>query len=165
MRLHIEGGTQVHQRHCRQFVRFFSNRFFSKELNKQINVKLKFIKKPVINYEDDCACVEWMDNNRQPRKFVISINIPSKVSLRYIISALAHEMVHVKQFVKNELIDLPSTNFNVSVFKNKKYNINKVSYYDQPWEIEAYGRERGLTREYFERVKLAKKLLKRPVDF
>lgn len=165
MRLQIEGGSNIHHKHCRQFARFFSNRFFTKDLNKQINIKLKLVKKPVINYEDDCANVEWMDNNRQPRKFVMNIFIPPKVSLRYIISALAHEMVHVKQFVKNELIDLPSTDFNVSVYKNKKYNINKVSYYDQPWEIEAYGRERGLTREYFEKVKLAKKLLKRPVDF
>lgn len=165
MRLQIEGGTSLHQKHCRQFVRFFSNRFFSKDLNKQVSVKLKFVKKSVINYEDDCAYVEWMDNNRQPRKFVISIHIPPKVTLRYIISTLAHEMVHVKQFVKNELIDLPSTDYNVSVFKNKKYNLNRVGYYDQPWEIEAYGRERGLTREYFEKVKLAKKLLKRPVDF
>ena len=165
MKLHIEGGTKIHQKHCRQFARFFSNRFFSKDLNKQISVKLKFIKKDIILYEDDCAYMEWMDNNRQPRKFVISIHTPPNVSLRYIISTLAHEMVHVKQFVKNELIDLPSTNYNVSVFKNKQYNLNRVAYYDQPWEIEAFGRERGLTREYFEKVKLAKKLLKRPVDF
>ncbi|NDA95740.1 MAG: hypothetical protein EBY03_06370 [Actinobacteria bacterium] len=164
MRLQIEGGTEVHRRHCRQFARFFSNRFFSKDLNKQILVKLKLTKKD-IGYDDDCAYVEWMDNNRQPRKFVINIYTTSNPSLRYIISTLAHEMVHVKQFVKNELIDLPSTNYNVSVFKNKKYNLNRVAYYDQPWEIEAFGRERGLTREYFEKVKLAKKLLKRPVDF
>lgn len=164
MRLQIEGGTEVHRRHCRQFARFFSNRFFSKDLNKQILVKLKLTKKD-IGYDDDCANVEWMDNNRQPRKFVINIYTPPNPSLRYIISTLAHEMVHVKQFVRNELIDLPSTNYNVSVFKNKKYNLNRVAYYDQPWEIEAFGRERGLTREYFEKVKLAKKLLKRPVDF
>ena len=128
MRLQIQGGTKLHHKHCRQFVRFFSNRFFSKDLNKQISVKLKFIKKANIAYEDDCANMEWMDNNRQPRKFIINIYIPTKVSLRYIISTLAHEMVHVKQFVKNELIDLPSTNYNVSVFKNKKYNLNRVSY-------------------------------------
>ena len=165
MRLQIEGGTEIHQRHCRQFARFFCNRFFSKELHKQITVKLKLVKKQHIDYNDECAHVEWMDNNRQPRKFTILINMPSKPSLKYIISTLAHEMVHVKQFVKNELIDLPSTNYNVSMFKNKKYNLNRVSYYDQPWEIEAFGRERGLTKEYFEKVKLAKKLFKSPVDF
>lgn len=165
MRLQIEGGTEIHQKHCRQFARFFSNRFFTKDLNKQIRVKLKFIRKPFINYEDECACMEWMDNNRHPRRFTIYIYTPPKVSLKYIVSTLAHEMVHVKQFVKNELIDLPSTDYNVSVFKNKKYNLNRISYYDQPWEIEAYGRERGLTIEYFERVKLAKKIFKNSVDF
>lgn len=165
MRLQIRGGSIIHRKHCKQFARFFSNRFFSKDLSKQISVTLKFVKKNEVGYEDDCANVEWMDNNRQPRRFVINIYTPPKVSLRYIISTLAHEMVHVKQFVKNELIDLPSTDYNVSVFKNKKYNLNRVGYYDQPWEIEAYGRERGLTREYFEKVKLAKKLLKHPVDF
>lgn len=165
MRLHIEGGIQLHHKHCRQFIRFFCNRFFSKDLNKQINVKLKFIRKATFSYGDECASMEWVDHNRQPRKFTIYIYTPPKASLRYIISTLAHEMVHVKQFVKNELIDLPSTNYNVSVFKNKKYNLNRVNYYDQPWEIEAFGRERGLTLEYFERVKLAKKLLNNAVDF
>ena len=165
MRLQIDGGSKTHQRHCRQFIRFFSNRFFTKEVNKQIRVKLRFVKKPDIGYEDDCANVEWMDNNRQPRRFVISIYMPERVNLKNVISALAHEMVHIKQFVKNELIDLPSTNFRITVFKNKKYNISRVSYYDQPWEIEAYGRERSLTREYLERVNLAKKLLRYPVDF
>jgi hypothetical protein len=165
MRLQIDGGTEIHRRHCRQFARFFSNRFFSKDLNKQITIRLKIVRKLEIKYGDECGHVEWMDNNRQPRRFTICINTPPRVSLKYIISTLAHEMVHVKQFVKNELIDLPSTDFNVSVFKNKKYNLNRVAYFDQPWEIEAFGRERGLTREYLEKVKLAKKLLKRPVDF
>ena len=165
MRLLIEGGTKTHRKHCRQFTRFFSNRFFSKELNKQISVKLKFIKKAEIAYGDECACMEWMDNNRQPRRFTIYIYTPPKVSLKYIVSTLAHEMVHVKQYVRNELVDLSSTDFNSSVFKNKRYNLNRVDYYDQPWEIEAFGRERGLTKEYLERVKLAKKLLRHPVDF
>ena len=165
MRLQINGGTETHQRHCRQFTRFFCNRFFTKDLNKQIKVKLNLVKKPSLGYNEECAHVQWMDNNRHPRRFVINIFTPPKVKLRYIISTLAHEMVHIKQFVKNELIDLPSTNYNVSVFKNKKYNLNRVSYYDQPWEIEAFGRERGLTKEYLEKVNLAKKLFGSPVDF
>lgn len=165
MRLQIYGGSNVHRKHCRQFAHFFCNRFFNKEQNKDIRITLKLIRKSHFSYSDECAYVEWLDNNRQPRKFIIKINTPPTPTLKYIISTLAHEMVHVKQFVKNELIDLPSTNFNVSVFKNKKYNLNRIEYYDQPWEIEAFGRERGLTREYLESVNLARKLLKSPVDF
>lgn len=165
MRLQVEGGTEIHRRHCRQFVKFFSKRFFSADLSKQIRVRLKLVKKSFIDYDDECAQMEWVDNNRQPRRFTISINIPPKPSLKYIISTLAHEMVHVKQFAKNELVDLPSTNYSVTMFKNRKYNLSRIEYYDQPWEIEAFGRERGLMKEYFEKVKLAKKILKSPVDF
>jgi len=165
MRLQIDGGTKLHHRHCRQFVRFFSNRFFTKECSKQISIKLQFVKRKRIRYNEPCAEVEWVDNPRQPRKFKVVIFVESKPSLRYIISSLAHEMVHVKQYVKNELVDLVSTNYNVSMYKNKKYNLNKTPYFDQPWEIEAYGRTPGLLLEYFERVKLARKVLKQPVDF
>lgn len=165
MRLRIQGGTKTHARHCRQFARFFCHKFFSKDINKQIDIKLDIVKKKKIGYNDNCAEVEWVDNPRQPRKFKVTIYIPPKVSLRYLISALAHEMVHVKQYVKNELIDLTSTDFEVSIYKNKKYNIQKVPYFEQPWEIEAYGRTYGLLREYLENVNLAKRLLKKPVDF
>lgn len=164
MRLQICGGSKLHQKHCRQFARLFSNKFFSKDLSKQISIKLKFEKRKRIKYNDLCAEVEWMDNPRQPRRFNVTIFVGQKPSLLYIITSLAHEMVHVKQYVKNELVDLVSTDFNVAVFKNKKYNLNKIPYFDQPWEIEAYGRTPGLTREYLESVKLAGKILKQPVD-
>lgn len=155
MRLQIDGGTTLHQKHCRQFARLFSNKFFSKELSKQITIKLKFKKRKKIKYNDQCAEVEWMDNPRQPRMFNVTIFTESRPTLLYIITSLAHEMVHIKQYVKNELIDLASTDYNVTVFKNKKYNLNKTPYFDQPWEIEAYGRTPGLTREYFEKIKIA----------
>jgi hypothetical protein len=165
MRLQICGASKNHQKHCRQFARLFSSKFFSKELSKQITIKLKFEKRKKIRYNDLCAEVEWMDNPRQPRKFNVTIFVESKPNLLYVVSSLAHELVHVKQYVKNELVDLVSTDFNVAIFKNKKYNLNKISYFDQPWEIEAFGRTPGLTREYFERVKIAGKILKQPVDF
>ena len=78
MRLQIKGGTKIHQRHCRQFARFFCKKFFSKSLNKQITIALKFVKKPKIKYGDECGYVEWVDNNRQPRRFSICINTPPK---------------------------------------------------------------------------------------
>jgi len=165
MRLKIHGGIQRHHKHCRQFVRFFANKFFTKDVSKQLKINILFLKRKRINLNEPYAEVEWVDNSRQPRKFKISIFYDSKPNLLYTIASLAHEMVHVKQYVKNELVDLVSTDFNVSVYKNKKYNLAKVNYHDQPWEIEAYGRTPGLIREYFNKVKLSKKLLKHPVDF
>ena len=139
---------------------FYAENLLSKKLMDNIYVQIKFNDKiDVYGY----ASVEEYNDSGKPREFLIELN--PGIGARDILETLAHEMVHVKQFVKNELIDLPSTVFIVSVFKNMKYNLNRVAYFDQPWEIEAFGRERGLTKEYFEKVKLAKKLLKSPVDF
>lgn len=165
MRLQIDGGSQFHHRHCRNFIRMFSKKFLSKELSKQILIKLIFKRKKLIGYGEDQAEVEWVDSSRHPRRFKMTIYINKSPSLLYIISSLAHEMVHVKQYVKNELIDLSSTDFNVSVYKNKRFNSNKVPYSEQPWEIEAYGRTPGLIIEYFEKANVAQKLLKYAVDF
>jgi hypothetical protein len=74
-------------------------------------------------------------------------------------------MVHVKQYAKNQLIDLESTDYTVSIYNKKKYNTARVPYFEQPWEIEAYGRTPGLTRDYFDTVKLTRKVIPHPVDY
>jgi hypothetical protein len=48
---------------------------------------------------------------------------------------VAHEMVHVKQYAKGELTE--------QSWQGKLIN-PKQEYWDQPWEIEAHGREVGL---------------------
>lgn len=165
MRLKTQGGPKLHHKHCRQFIRMFCQKFFTKEISKQIKINLTFEKKKSIGCDEPYAEVEWIDNPRQPRSFRINIFYVTRPTLLYTIASLAHEMVHVKQYVKNELIDLVSTDYNVSIYKNKKYNLSKVNYHDQPWEIEAYGRTPGLIREYFKKTKLPRKLLRHPVDF
>lgn len=48
-----------------------------------------------------------------------------------IIHTLAHEMVHVKQYVKGELND------SLDMWKGKEIDSDKIDYDDHPWEIEA----------------------------
>ena len=57
------------------------------------------------------------------------------------LSTVAHELVHVKQFAKGELYD--------STVKDRtrwhgQWMKRTPDYWDLPWEIEAYGREVGL---------------------
>lgn len=158
MRLNIKGGQERHRRHCRQFIRFFCKRFFNDDVIEDlvINVSLKNCKKQ--RYTDDAATVEWQDNPRFPRKFIMNVNIERGTTLERFITCVAHEMVHVKQYIKNELIDLASTDFELSVYKNKRYRAS-MPYWDQPWEIEAYGRERGLMISYFESIGIANRVI------
>jgi len=71
------------------------------------------------------------------------------------VKTLAHEMVHVKQFAKNEIrhtlvLDKrmalkPVTEWNGQTWKPK---LKEDHYWDAPWEIEAFGREVGLYHKW-----------------
>lgn len=58
-----------------------------------------------------------------------------------ILETLAHEMVHIKQYITGELTwETGSLYWKGKNFNPKDY----IEYYDLPYEIEAHGRERGL---------------------
>ena len=85
----------------------------------------------------------------RPREFDVDINKQQK--LRRLLETVAHEMVHVKQFARGELYE--------SVRRNKhrwqgKWLNSDPKYWDQPWEIEAHGREVGLFIQWAEANKL-----------
>ena len=56
---------------------------------------------------------------------------------------LAHEMVHVKQWAKDEMYEYMNIAGLVR-FKGEKVHMAITDYWDYPWEIEAYGRQLGL---------------------
>lgn len=75
----------------------------------------------------------------------ISIHINKSNNILHILSFLCHELVHVKQAVLNEW-----------EFSNDDKDIETDDdiYYNSPWEIEAYGRERGLLKLWIEHTKI-----------
>lgn len=52
-------------------------------------------------------------------------------------------MVHLKQYAKGELKDIFRPARMVK-WLGEKYDSDNMDYWEQPWEIEAYGREKGL---------------------
>ena len=60
--------------------------------------------------------------------------------LRSLLTTVAHELVHVKQYITGELTQDSDKN---------------ISYWDRPSEIEAHGRETGLFIKWAEANKLA----------
>ncbi len=83
----------------------------------------------------------WLDSNILPNEFEIRFSKKIKNNKR-IIQTLAHEMVHIKQFAKGEMYD--HMNADTIRWKRNTYNLREMSYWDYPWEIDAYGREMGL---------------------
>ena len=79
----------------------------------------------------------------------VEITINPSQSLRSSLIALAHEMVHARQFVTGEMKD-SSKGVDYTVWKGKQIQISALNYYDLPWEIDALGREYGLYRRWIE---------------
>jgi hypothetical protein len=86
------------------------------------------------------ASVLKCNKSNQPRSFLIEIH--PGIGARRILETLAHEMVHVKQYVNGELND------RLSAWCGVKVDSTKVDYWSHPWEIDAFGRETGLLYKY-----------------
>lgn len=100
-------------------------------------------------------CV-WEDDNIRPREF--TINVDNSMGLRYTLLTIAHEFVHVKQFVRQEMKDRLQKNSKgfVTFWKNTDISSEELNYWDQPWEIEAHGREKGLYCRFLEHEQKSK---------
>jgi hypothetical protein len=92
----------------------------------------------------DC---DFLDpENKRPKEFLIRVN--KSLTIRDFIATIMHEMVHVKQWARREMWDLPSVNALTRSWKGSKINISEVDYWSHPWEIEAYDLQYKLTDEY-----------------
>jgi hypothetical protein len=69
------------------------------------------------------------------------IDIKRSLRMREMLTTLAHEMVHVKQYVKGEMPEI----------------LSDGDYWDRPHEIEAHGRETGLFIRWVEQNNLIDK--------
>ena len=122
--------------------------------NITLNIHLKH------HSEDAEAMISEHANPKRPREFKIIID-PHRAEkddygrerdvtewAHIILQTLAHELVHVKQYVLGELKPV----HNGFVFKKTLYSPNNLlEYFDQPFEIEAYGREKGLLVSFLDR--------------
>ena len=72
------------------------------------------------------------------------IFISDKLCKSEIIRALAHECVHIKQYVKGELVEKETEFF----WKGELYLYDQENYEQMPWEEEAYRLENELVEKY-----------------
>jgi hypothetical protein len=82
---------------------------------------------------------------------IVYMTLDSRLSQIRLIETIAHEMVHVKQFVKGQLKYVKARNGRlVETWLGKRV---KCDYWKSPWEKEAYRREVELSRQLLELVK------------
>jgi hypothetical protein len=129
--------------YVKRAILFYAEQLISKKLLENIYLKVKFDSK-LEHY--GFASIEEHNVSGKARSFLIEIN--SSIGAKQILKALAHEMVHIKQYAYGE------TNDKLSRWKGTKIDSDDVEYYSHPWEIEAYGIEVGLFTKFATKEKL-----------
>lgn len=124
-------------------IHFYGQNLISKRLLDNINLKVKF--NPNLEVYG-FASIEEHNASGKARDFLIEIH--SWIGAKEILKALAHEMVHIKQFAYNE------TNDSLTRWKGMRINSDDIDYFDHPWEIEAYGMDTGLFSKFVVEEKL-----------
>ena len=97
-----------------------------------IEVKIRKISGDAVGY-----CMQE-DTNR-----MFTIDVQKDLSLRDFITTICHQMVHVKQYARNEM-DCYGRKWKTKVISDK------VGYYDLPWEKEAYRLQDKLAQEVWD---------------
>ena len=85
---------------------------------------------------------QYEDSNIRPRSFVLEIS--KDLEGEELIKTIAHELVHVKQYVKGELKERYKPNY-YHMWHKELIIVNEDNFYDVPWEVEA----RKLEQELF----------------
>jgi hypothetical protein len=109
-------------------IQYFADNLVSKQLQRHVSIKIS-----LVTHTENFGEVEITDYNmkEQPRDFTLYIDktIPEKEKIR----TIAHELVHVKQYLYNEL------NEQMTRWRGKKVSEDDFeNYFDRPWEKEAY---------------------------
>jgi hypothetical protein len=156
MQLTVKGAGKERTRELKEAAFYFSEILLGSRLMKNINLTID-VRHGLDSMLGYCWC---NDDNKNPRNFLIELRKNNK-NPDDIISTLAHEMVHLKQYAKNELGDkynIITAKKEATMWKGSLWiaKPKECEYYDSPWEIEAFGREIGLFRRWNFHKKLQK---------
>jgi hypothetical protein len=125
----ITGGNKTQRHIAKEVTYFMIKRLMPRLRNIEIDVVIRKMTGDAVGF---CLC---RDNNRD-----YEIEISNALTVKDFVMTLCHEMVHVKQFVRNEM-----TADDRLIWK-KKFISEDTAYYDLPWEKEAYAMQAKLAK-------------------
>jgi hypothetical protein len=108
-------------------INFFSDKLFTPQMKRNISIRISF-SSTMDNYGE--TEIDDYNLSGKPREFIL--NIKRNIDTEEIIRTIAHEMVHVKQYVYEQL------NESMTMWSGQKVNDGQYGYFDSPWEIEAH---------------------------
>lgn len=133
--IEVNGGNKTQREICENVAHHMISELLPRFRTLDIIINLVTIKSEAIGF-----CME-QDKNQ------FEIELDKKLSIKDMVTALCHEMVHVKQFARKEMVDGIKTG--VARWKSKTIPLD-TNYWDLPWEKEAYRMEKKLANSVWE---------------
>ena len=117
---------------------FFAESLFSPAMLRNLSVRIRKVK----NFDVfGLVSVEDYNASGKPRDFLIEVK--RDLNEEDFLMTVAHELVHVRQYVRGEL------NEEMSYWRGSPVNARKIPYAEHPWEIEA----ENVAKELYEKLK------------
>ena len=135
--INVTGGKPYQRKRVESIVQYCIEKLMPRIKTLDIEVILTDLKGTAYGY-----CL-----SQDTRSFEIEID--KNQSLRKLLTTVAHEMVHVRQYATKQLTE--------GTWQGKLIN-PKQDYWDRGYEIEAHGRETGLFVRWAESNNLGKKV-------
>jgi len=148
----------------KNYSKFVLNKFVSRSIQNKSIIKIHIVHpNDLENYADAddlkkfsaWVTYEGIQNDKKVFKVIVNqcqVNRKAKktlVRLRKLLIDLGHELVHVKQYLNNEMFDYVAGGVRYKgSFFDHSYKNDEEAYYNSPWELEAYGRELGLYKMF-----------------
>ena len=129
--IEVNGGTKFQKEVAFKVISQMITELMPRMKTLEITVRIRKFNDDAIGY-----CM-MEDTNRE-----FDIEISKDLSLKDFVTALCHEMVHAKQYARNEMSCYGGK------WKKKKIS-DDTAYYDLPWEKEAYKKEGKLFMDAF----------------
>ena len=120
---------------------FYAEQLLKPKTLENFDLKIRFNSK--IDAYGYASVTEFSPRNK-PRQFEVELH--PGIGAYDILRTLAHEMVHVKQYIAGDV--------NIALTRWRGTRVDDVDYWDQPWEIEAHGIEVGLFTKFVKHEKL-----------
>ena len=138
MLIHVKGSNKSVRKLVRLAAWYYAEKLMGRRsiANLEININLR---KDMLKKENNEGTAIWEDDWRTAPHKEFLIELDCSVKIRNLLISLAHEMVHIKQWAKNEMYEYCKRD--EVRFHSTKFNLSKIDYWDYPWEIEAFARQ------------------------
>lgn len=120
--IHTHGSTKHRQQLAKNVINWYIDNYMPNVRKLHIDLHINRLKK-----------VHGVCTQLEKRKYKIEID--DRLSKDNYIITLMHEMIHVKQYVLNEMCDMPSGSVR---WKSRPINPDSLDYWEHPWEKEAH---------------------------